>query len=103
VGVGQPSSSVLKGTALASATDIGFSDQISGSPRVCGSAAISVAMLRATMEGQISLRPLWVWKASSSGQCFYLETVWVNEACAMVPRAPLSLIICVHELMADVQ
>jgi hypothetical protein len=50
--VGQPSLSVVIGMALVSAIDIRFPDHISGPPRGCRSASISVAMLRAIMEGQ---------------------------------------------------
>ena len=50
--VGQPSSSIVIGMAFVSAIEIGFPDQISGPPRGCKSAAISVAMLRAMMDGQ---------------------------------------------------
>ena len=56
--VGQPSSSVLIGMAFVSAIEIGFPDQISGPPRGCKSVAISVAMLRAMMEGQSGVPPL---------------------------------------------
>ena len=70
--VGQPSSSVVIGMALVSAVEIGFPDQISGPPRGCRSAAMSVAMLRAMIEGQSGVPPFWAWNASSSGQFFYL-------------------------------
>ena len=56
--VGQPSSSVVIGMAFVSAIEIGFSDRISGPPRGCKSAAISVAMLRAMMDGQSGVPPL---------------------------------------------
>ena len=56
--VGQSSSSVVMGIALVSAVDIGFPDQISGGPRGCRPASISVAMLRAMMEGQSDLPPM---------------------------------------------
>ena len=56
--VGQPSSSVMIGIAFVSAIEIGFPDQISGAPRGCKSAAISVAMLRAMTEGQSGVPPL---------------------------------------------
>jgi hypothetical protein len=70
--VGQPSSSVVIGMSLSSAIDIGFPDQISGPPKGYKSAAISVAMLRAMMEGQIGVPPLRAWNASSSGQILNL-------------------------------
>ena len=56
--MGQPSSSVVIGMTIVSAIEIGLSDQISGPPRGCRSAAISVAMLRAMMEGQSGVPPL---------------------------------------------
>jgi hypothetical protein len=40
-----------------SAIEIGLPEQISGHPRGCKSAAISVAMLRAMMEGQSGVPP----------------------------------------------
>ena len=54
----QPSSSVVIGMAFVSAIEIGFPDQISGSPKRCRSAAISVAMLRVMIEGQSGVPPL---------------------------------------------
>jgi hypothetical protein len=56
--VRQPSLSDVIGMALVSAIEIGFLDQISGPPRECRPAAISVAMLRAMMEGQSGVPPL---------------------------------------------
>ena len=56
--MGQPSSLVVMGMVLVSVVDIGFPDQISGPPRGCRSASISLAMLRAMMEGQSGLPPL---------------------------------------------
>ena len=101
--VGQPSSSVVIGMAFVSAIEIGFPDQISGPPRGCRSAAISVAMLRAMMEGHSGVPPFWAWNASSSGQFFYLVADCVREARAVAPRAPWSLRMCVHEFMAVAQ
>ena len=101
--VGQPSSSVVMGMAIVSAVEIGFPDQISGSPRGCKSAAISVAMLRAMIEGQSGVPPFWAWNASSSGQFFYLVAECVREARAVAPRAPWSLRMCVHDFMAAAQ
>ena len=49
--MGHPSSSVVIGMTLESAIDIGFPDLISVTPRVCRSATISVAMLRAMVDG----------------------------------------------------
>ena len=68
MGLGQPSPSVVIEMALASAVDIGFPDHISGPPRGCKSATMSVAMFRAMMEGHIGVPPFWAWNASSSGQ-----------------------------------
>ena len=56
--MGQPSSSVVIGMALVSSIDIGFPNHIHGPLRECSSAAISVAMLRAMMEGQSGVPPL---------------------------------------------
>ena len=56
--VGHPSSSVVIGMAFVGAIEIGFLDQISGPPRGCRSVDISVAILRAMMEGQSGVPPL---------------------------------------------
>ena len=56
--MGQPSSSVAMDMGLVSVVNNGFPYQISGPPRGCRSAAISVAMLRVMMEGQIDMSPL---------------------------------------------
>ena len=101
--VGQPSSSVVMGMAFVSVVEIGFPDQISGPPRGCKSAAISVAMLRARIEGQSGVPPFWAWNASSNGQFFYLVADCVREARAVAPRAPWSLRMRVHEFMAAAQ
>ena len=101
--VGQPSSSVVMGMALVSAVKIWFPDQISGPPRGCTSAAISVAMLRAMMEGQSGVPPFWAWNASSSGQFLNLVADCVREARAVAPRVPWSLRMCVHEFLAAAQ
>ncbi len=71
--MGQPSPSVVMGMALASAMEIEFPDLTSGPPSGCRSEAMSVAMLRAMMEGESDLPPMWVWKASLSGQFFFFE------------------------------
>ena len=91
------------GMEFVSAIEIRFPDHISGPPMRCKSATISVAMLRAMMEGQSGVPPLWAWKASSSGQFFYLVAAWVREARDVVPRAPWSSRMCVHEFMAAAQ
>ena len=69
--VGHPSSSVVMGMEFVSAIEIGFPHQISGPPRGCRSVDISVAMLRAMIEGQSGVPPLWAWNASSSGPFFF--------------------------------
>jgi hypothetical protein len=56
VGAGQSSSSVVMGIAVINVVDIGFPDQISGPPKRWRYVDMSVAMLRAIMEGQ-SERP----------------------------------------------
>ena len=53
----QPSSAIAIGMAFVSAIEIGFPDQIFGPPRECRSADISVARLRAIMEGQSGVPP----------------------------------------------
>ncbi len=57
MGVGHPSTSVVMGMADVIMVDFWLPDQISGPPRGCRSAAMSVAMLRAMMEGQRGLPP----------------------------------------------
>jgi len=72
------------GMAFVSAIEIGFPVHISGPPRGCKSAVISVAMLRAMMEGQSGVPPFWAWNASSSGQFFYSVADCVREARVVV-------------------
>ena len=64
---------------------------------------MNVAMLRAMMEGQIGLPPRWFWNAISNGHCLNLFAAWYSEARDVAPRAPLSLSIWVHELVAAEQ
>jgi len=101
--MGQPSSSVVICMSLMSAIEIGFPDLISGPPRGCRSATISMAMLRAMMEGQRGVPPLRAWNASSSGQFLNLVAAWVWEARDVAPRPSWSLRMCAHELMATEQ
>ncbi len=54
-----------------------------------------VAMLRATMDGHSGVRPLWEWKANSSGKYWNLAEARWREARTVAPRAPSSLRICV--------
>ena len=89
VSQGQPSSSRLIGILAAMEVDIWFPDHISVSPRRCKSAVINVAAFLPITEGQVAW-PLWVWKASSSGQFFYLTDACCREALAVVPSAPSS-------------
>ena len=56
-GVGQKSSSVVMGIAVGNVVDMGLPAHISGQPNGCRSAAVSVAMLRAIIEGQRGLPP----------------------------------------------
>ncbi len=56
--MGRPSPSVVIRIALESAVDIGFTDQISGLPRGCRSAATSAVMVRAMMKGHSGVPPL---------------------------------------------
>ncbi len=51
MGVGNPSASVVMGIADERMVDIWLPDQISGPARGCKSTAMSVAMLRAMIEG----------------------------------------------------
>jgi len=84
----------------ASVVDMGSPDQILGPPRRCNSDAMSVAISRAIMEGQIGLPPRWLWNAISRGHCLNFFAAWYREARAVAPRIPLSLSIWVHELVA---
>jgi hypothetical protein len=88
------------GTDSVSVVDTGLPDQISGPPRGRGYASMSVAMLRAIIEGQSALPPRWFF---SNGHCLNLFAAWYREARAMAPRAPLSSSIWVHELVAAEQ
>jgi len=60
-------------------------------------------MFLATIEVQSGDLPVREWKANSRSHCRNLEAVPCREALAMVPRAPSSLRICVHERSADPQ
>jgi hypothetical protein len=60
---------------------------------------MSVAMLRAIMEGQSGLPPRWFWNAISNGHFLNFVAAWYREARDVAPRAPLSLSIWVHELV----
>jgi hypothetical protein len=103
VGVGHPSSSVVIGIEVDRVEDISFPDHISGPPSGWRSAVRRVAMLRAITEGQRGRPPRWEWKASSNGQCWNLVAACVSEARAVAPRAPWSLRMLVHELVAAAQ
>ncbi len=87
--VGQPSSSIVMGICVVREVEILFPDQISVSPRGWRSAVINVAAFLQITEGQVAW-PLWVWKASSSGNFFYLADAWRREALAVAPSAPSS-------------
>jgi len=78
-------------------------DQISGPLVGWKSAMRRVAMLRATMDGQMGGRPFWEWKANSKDQWRNLVPTRWREARAVGPRAPLSLRIFVHERMVEPQ
>jgi hypothetical protein len=80
--------------------EIWFPDQISVSPRGWRSANINVATFLPITDGQVAW-PLWVWKASSSGQFFNLADAWRREALVVAPRSPSSFRIWVHERMAE--
>jgi hypothetical protein len=64
----QPSSSYWMGIREEKEVKIGLPDQISGPSLGWRFAVRRVAMLRAIMVGQLGERPLWEWKANSSGQ-----------------------------------
>jgi hypothetical protein len=89
--------------ALASAVDIGLPDHISGPLRGFKSAAMSVAMFRAMMEGHIGVPPFWAWNASSSGQFYFFEAAWFKEERAVTPKAPWPLRMDIHEFLAEEQ
>jgi hypothetical protein len=103
VGVGYPSSSVVIGIEEDRVEDISCPDHISGPPRGWMSAVRRGAMLRAITEGQRGHPPRWELKASSNSQCLNLVAACVSEACAVAPRAPWSLRMLVHELVAAAQ
>ncbi len=100
VGVGQPSSSVVMGIEKDIEEDSSLPDHIFVPPRGWRSAVRRVAMLRAIAEGQRGLPPRREWKASSKGQCWNLVAACVSEARAVAPRAPWSLRMLHHELVA---
>ena len=87
--MGQPSSPIVMGICVVREVEIWFPDQISVSPRGCRSAVINVAAFMPITDGQVAW-PLWVWKASSSGQFLNLADAWRREALAVVPSAPSS-------------
>ncbi len=58
--VGQSSSSVVMGITVVSVVDMGLPNRISGPSRGWRSDAMSVAMLRAILEGQSGLPPRWI-------------------------------------------
>ena len=64
---------------------------------------MSVAMLRAIMEGQTGLPSQWFWNAISNGHCLSLFVAWYREARDVAPRTPLSLSIWVRELVVAEQ
>ena len=66
---GQPSSSRWTGILDEMEADMWLPVQISGPPTWWRSAINRAAMLRATIEEHIGMRPRWEWKAVSMVQC----------------------------------
>ena len=63
-------------------------------------AVSSVATFLPMTNGQVAC-PLCEWKANSSGQCWNFPVACVREARAVVPSAPSSFGIWVHDLTAE--
>ena len=95
--------SVLMGILVEREVEIWVLDQISGPPMGWSLAVRRVAMLLETIEGQSGDPSLWEWKANSKGQCRNLEAALCRDARAVMPRAPSSLLICVHDRRVDQQ
>ena len=68
---GHPSSSIMIGILVVIDADIWLLDYISDSPMGCKSAVISVATFLPMTDGHVAWL-LWVWNASSRGQCLNL-------------------------------
>ena len=100
---GHPSSSVGMGIRLERLVVIWFPNQISGPPVGCRSAARRGAIFHAIIKGPSGDPLLQEWKANSKGQCWNLEAAPCREARAVMPRAPSSFRICVHDRSADPQ
>jgi len=79
--VGHPSSSVMMGSLDVMEVDIWLPAQIAVSPIGWRFAVSSVATFLPMTEGQVAC-PLFVWKASSSGQFFYFSVACLREALA---------------------
>jgi hypothetical protein len=60
-------------------------------------------MFLVPIEGQSGDPPFLEWKANSKGLCRNLEAALCRDARAVMPRAPLSLRICVHDRIVDPQ
>ena len=82
--------------------DIWLPAHIVVSPMGCRSAVSSVATFLPMSEGQVA-RPLWVWNASSSGQFLNFPVACLREALAVVPSAPSSFRVWVHDFIAEPQ
>ena len=80
---GHPVSFVMIGFLVVMEAEIWIPDQISDVPMGCKSAVSSVATFLPITDGHVAW-PLWVWKASSRGQC-------LNFCAALSenPRVPL--------------
>ncbi len=100
---GYPSSSVCMGIRLEKLVVIWFLDHIFGPPVGCKSAARRVVIFLTIIEGQSGDPLLREWKANSKGQCWNLEAAPCREAQAVMPRAPSSFRICVHDRSVDPQ
>ena len=70
--VGQPSKSIVMGIFDSIEAAIWLHVQIPMSPMGCRAAVRSVATFLPMKDGHVTC-PLWVWNASSSGQCLNLS------------------------------
>jgi len=100
---GHPSSSVCMGIWVERLVEMWFPDRISGPPVGCKSTVRMVVIFLAIIEGQSGDPLLREWKANSKDQCWNLEAAPCKETRAVMPRAPSSFRICVHDRSGDPQ
>ena len=99
---GHPSSSIVMEIIVVIEAEICLPVRIVASPIGCRSAVSSVATFLPITDGQVAC-PLWVWNAGSRGQFLSFVDACLGEALALVPRAPSSFRIWVHDLIAEPQ